>query len=58
MVGLSPFVAIPLAEAYGRRYIYLITTFIGFASAFGCAYSTTYTQLIGARIVNGIFPVA
>lgn len=58
MVGLSPFLAIPVADTYGRRHVYLLTTFIGFASALGCAYSRTYAQLIGARIVNGIFPVA
>lgn len=43
---------------YGKRPIYLLTTFIGFASALGCAYTKTYGELIGARVVNGIFPVA
>ncbi|EIM91356.1 MFS general substrate transporter [Stereum hirsutum FP-91666 SS1] len=56
--GIGPFLFIPLANAYGRRPVYLLTTFIGFVSALGCAYTKTYGELIGARIVNGIFPVA
>lgn len=58
MNGLGPFLFLPLANAWGRRPVYLFTTFIGFASALGCAFARTYPQLIGARIVNGIFPVA
>ena len=56
--GIGPFLFIPLANSFGRRPVYLITTLIGFASALGCAFVHSYGQLIGARIVNGIFPVA
>ncbi|KIK55037.1 hypothetical protein GYMLUDRAFT_888121 [Collybiopsis luxurians FD-317 M1] len=56
--GIGPFLFIPLANSFGRRPVYLMTTVIGFASALGCAFVHSYGQLIGARIVNGIFPVA
>lgn len=48
----------PLANAYGRRPVYLFTTLLGFASILGSAYARTYSQLIGARVVNGLFPAA
>lgn len=56
--GLGPFLWIPLANAYGRRPIYLVTTLLGFASALGSAYAGTYPRLLGARVVNGLFPAA
>lgn len=56
--GVGPFLWIPLANTFGRRPIYLFTTLLGFASALASAYTTTYSQLIGARIVNGFFPAA
>lgn len=56
--GVGPFLWIPLANVYGRRPIYLFTTLLGFASILGSAYAQTYAQLIGARIVNGLFPAA
>ncbi|EIM91357.1 MFS general substrate transporter [Stereum hirsutum FP-91666 SS1] len=58
MNGLGPFLFLPIANAWGRRPVYLFTTFIGFCSALGAAYAQSYPQLIGARIVNGSFPVA
>lgn len=56
--GIGPFLWIPLANVYGRRPIYLATTLLGFASILGSAYARTYGQLIGARVVNGLFPAA
>ncbi|KAJ4466982.1 MFS general substrate transporter [Lentinula aciculospora] len=55
--GLGPFLFIPFAHVYGRRPVYLFTTFIGAASALGCAYAQNFSQLVGLRILNGIFPV-
>lgn len=56
--GIGPFLWVPLANAYGRRPVYLFTTLLGFASILGSAYARTYGQLIGARVVNGLFPAA
>ena len=56
--GIAPWLWIPLANKYGRRPIYLFTTFLGFASALGCAYATSFGTLILARVFNGFFPVA
>ncbi|KAI1617102.1 MFS general substrate transporter [Exophiala viscosa] len=56
--GAAPWLWIPLSNKYGRRPVYLATTFLGFASALGCAYTQTFAQLIVARVFNGLFPVA
>ncbi|OAP59407.1 hypothetical protein AYL99_06705 [Fonsecaea erecta] len=56
--GIAPWLWIPLSNKYGRRPVYLATTFLGFISALGCAYTQTYGQLIAARVFNGFFPVA
>lgn len=56
--GVAPWLWIPLANKYGRRPIYLFTTFLGFASALGCAYATSFGTLVVARVFNGFFPVA
>lgn len=56
--GVAPWLWIPLANKYGRRPIYLFTTFLGFASILGCAYATSFGTLIVARVFNGFFPVA
>ncbi|KAJ3998081.1 MFS general substrate transporter [Lentinula boryana] len=55
--GLGPFLFIPFAHVYGRRPVYLVTTLIGALSALGCAYAHNFGQLVGLRILNGIFPV-
>ncbi|KAJ4496455.1 MFS general substrate transporter [Lentinula lateritia] len=55
--GLGPFLFIPFAHVYGRRPVYLVTTFIGVLSALGCAYVHNFGQLVGLRVLNGIFPV-
>lgn len=54
--GIGLLFWIPLANIYGRRPIFLITTLLGFVRALGSAYAQTYGQLIGARVVNGLFP--
>jgi len=56
--GVAPWLWIPLANKYGRRPIYLFTTFLGFASSLGCAYATSFATLVVARVFNGLFPVA
>lgn len=59
--GVGPLLLwIPLADAYGRRPVYLASTLLGFASALGAAYAAgdAYGQLLGARVVNGLFPAA
>ncbi|OBT81729.1 hypothetical protein VE02_08888 [Pseudogymnoascus sp. 03VT05] len=56
--GIGPFIWIPFANVYGRRPIYLLTTLIGFATALACGFTNTFSQLIIARVFNGLFPVA
>lgn len=56
--GIGPFLWIPLANVYGRRPVYLFTTLLGFASALGSAYAKNFTQLIVARVFNGLWPAA
>ncbi|KAE8327020.1 major facilitator superfamily domain-containing protein [Aspergillus sergii] len=56
--GVGPFIWIPLANVYGRRFVYLITTFIGFATALGCGFVHSFGALVGIRAINGIFPVS
>ncbi|KAF8589440.1 MFS general substrate transporter [Ramaria rubella] len=56
--GIGPFIWIPLANVYGRRPVYLISTMIGFASALGSGFSTTFPNLLVARVFNGFFPAA
>ncbi|KIK55030.1 hypothetical protein GYMLUDRAFT_887773 [Collybiopsis luxurians FD-317 M1] len=55
--GVGPFLFIPFAHVYGRRPVYLVTTLIGALSALGCAYAHNFGQLVGLRVLNGIFPV-
>ncbi|KAJ9610851.1 hypothetical protein H2200_005628 [Cladophialophora chaetospira] len=56
--GIAPWFWIPLSYKYGRRPVYLATTFLGFASALGSSYAQSFGQLIVARVFNGFFPVA
>lgn len=56
--GVGPFIWIPLANVYGRRSIYLLTTFIGFVTALGCGFVQSYGALVGIRAINGLFPVS
>ncbi|CAK7235432.1 hypothetical protein SBRCBS47491_009291 [Sporothrix bragantina] len=56
--GLGPFIWIPLANVYGRRFVYLLTTVIGFCTALACGFVNDFGSLIAVRAINGIFPVA
>jgi MFS family permease len=55
---IGPFIWIPFANVYGRRPIYLLRTAIGFATALACGATHTFSQLVVARVFNGLFPVA
>jgi len=55
--GICPFLFIPFANTYGRRPIYLASTLLGTVSALGCAYVHSFGQLVGVRVLNGLFPV-
>jgi MFS family permease len=56
--GVGPFLWIPLANVYGRRPIYLFTTLLEFTSALESAYAKNFTQLVVARVFNGLWPTA
>lgn len=56
--GVGPFIWIPLANVYGRRFVYLVTTLIGVATALGCGFVHSFGALVGIRAINGIFPVS
>ena len=56
--GVAPWLWIPFANKYGRRPVYLFTTFLAFASILGCSYATSFATLVVARVFNGLFPVA
>ncbi|KAL3475210.1 major facilitator superfamily domain-containing protein [Aspergillus californicus] len=58
MNGVGPFIWIPLANVYGRRFVYLLTTLIGFGTALGCGFTNTFGALVGLRAINGLFPVS
>jgi MFS family permease len=53
MGALGPLAFAPFANVYGRRPAYLLSAFIGFASALGCAKAKTYGTLVLARAFNG-----
>ncbi|KAF8058748.1 MFS general substrate transporter [Lyophyllum atratum] len=53
MGALGPLAFTPFANVYGRRPAYLLSAFIGFASALGCAKAKTYGTLVLARAFNG-----
>lgn len=52
--GLGPLLLTPIANVYGRRPAYLLSVFLGFASAVGSANATSFGTLIIARIFNGM----
>jgi MFS family permease len=51
--GLAPVLWTPLANIYGRRTIYLISTLIGIAATIGTGLSKTWTGMIVARVFSG-----
>lgn len=51
--AIGPLVFVPIANIYGRRFVYLFTLLIGFVSAIGSALAKSYGTLIVARAFNG-----
>ncbi|XP_006461353.1 hypothetical protein AGABI2DRAFT_118249 [Agaricus bisporus var. bisporus H97] len=51
--AIGPLVFVPIANVYGRRFVYLFTLLIGFVSAIGSALAKSYGTLIVARAFNG-----
>lgn len=58
LAGVAPFLWVPLSNKYGRRPVLLGTTLLAFVSILGSAYVESYSQLIAARVFNGLFPAA
>ncbi|KAI2463288.1 major facilitator superfamily domain-containing protein [Annulohypoxylon bovei var. microspora] len=53
-VGVAPLFFTPLANIYGRRPIYLLSTLIGIAATIGSGVATTWPGLIVGRVFSGI----
>ncbi|KAK3937835.1 major facilitator superfamily domain, general substrate transporter [Diplogelasinospora grovesii] len=53
-VGLAPLLWAPLANVYGRRPVYLLSTLIGIAATIGSGLATSWTGLIIGRVFSGI----
>ena len=58
LAGVAPFFWVPVSNKYGRRPVLLGTTLLAFVSILGSAYAKTFSQLIAARVFNGLFPAA
>lgn len=54
VVGVAPLFWTPLANVYGRRPIYLISTLIGIAATIGSGFARTWATLIVARVFSGV----
>ncbi|KAH8821944.1 major facilitator superfamily domain-containing protein [Xylogone sp. PMI_703] len=54
VVGVSPLLWGPLANIYGRRPIYLVSTLIGIIATFGTGLANTWATLIVARVFSGV----
>lgn len=54
VVGISPLFWTPLANVYGRRPVYLVSTFIGIIATFGTGLANTWATLIVGRVFSGI----
>jgi MFS family permease len=52
--GVTSIFLPPIANVYGRRPIYLTLTVIAIMSRFATAVSQTWTQVIAARVLDGI----
>lgn len=51
--GVAPLFWTPLANIYGRRLIYLVSTLIGIGATIGTALSTTWAGMLVARVFSG-----
>lgn len=52
--GIGAFLWVPLANTYGRRPVLLLSLLISAASSLGSGKAETWSQLIAARVFNGI----
>ncbi|KAH8689446.1 major facilitator superfamily domain-containing protein [Talaromyces proteolyticus] len=55
LLGLTPLFWAPLAERYGRRPVWLVSTFLSMVANIGCARSTSYGTLMVARVFQPVF---
>lgn len=53
-VGVAPLFYTPLANIYGRRPVYLISTAIGIAATIGSGVAKSWSTLLVARAFSGI----
>ncbi|KAI1089544.1 major facilitator superfamily domain-containing protein [Rostrohypoxylon terebratum] len=53
-VGIAPLFFTPLANVYGRRPIYLLSTLVGIAATVGSGAATTWAGMIIGRVFSGI----
>jgi len=53
-VGICPLFWTPLANVYGRRPVYLVSTLIGVLGTLGSGLAKTWASLIVARVVSGL----
>ncbi|KIW90026.1 uncharacterized protein Z519_09456 [Cladophialophora bantiana CBS 173.52] len=53
-VGISPLFWTPLANVYGRRPVYLVSTVIGIVATVGSGVAKTWHTLIIARVFSGV----
>lgn len=51
--GVAPLFWTPLANIYGRRPIYLVSTLIGIGATIGTALSTSWAGMLVARVFSG-----
>lgn len=54
-LGLGSVIMSPTAIAYGKRPVYLLTSFGFIVTAVWCALSPSYTSLVVARVFQGLF---
>lgn len=54
VVGVSPLIWTPLANVYGRRPVYLLSTLIGIVATTGSGLAKTWGTLIVARVFSGV----
>ena len=57
-ISVGPFLWVPVANAYGRRLVFLITTGITIAAICGSAAANSFATLLVARAFHGFFSSA
>lgn len=53
-IGLSLFLVSPIAKVYGRRPMFMLSAVVMLATSIWGGFSTSYSSLLGARVVAGI----